>query len=134
MENFLRLFPLFSVFSPPHDVWLTANVKTRTYKQVEAAKRRAELAAANLIGDESRADEFADMSVEEYARIRGITIQNPKKGALKMPSRIKQLEEELEAANSRIEELEAEREDILDVLGVEIVDEEDEGPSDEDED
>lgn len=101
-------------------------MKTRTYKQVEAAKRRAELAATNLGGDESRADEFADMSVEEYAELRGITIQNPKQGGRNMASRIKELEEQLAEAQARIEELEEERADVLDALGLEIVDD-DEG-------
>lgn len=98
-------------------------MKTRTYKQVESAKRRAELAAANLTDDESRADDFADMTVEEYAELRGITIQNPKKGEFKMASRIAQLESELAEANARISELESERTDVLDALGLEIVDE-----------
>ena len=97
-------------------------MKTKSYKQVESAKRRAELAAANLRDDESRADDFADMSVEDYAELRGITIQNPKKGGFKMASRIAALESELAEANARIEELESERADVLDALGLEIVD------------
>lgn len=100
-------------------------MKTRSYKQVEAAKRRAELAAINLMDDESRADEFADMSVEDYADLRGISIQNPQKGGFKMASRIAELEAELEAANARIEELENEKNDVLDVLGIEIVEDDD---------
>lgn len=96
-------------------------MKTRTYKQVEAAKRRAELAAANLQNDESRADDYADMSVEEYAALRGITVQNPNLGDKKMAKSLKQ---QLDEANARVEELESEREDILDALGIEIVDEE----------
>jgi hypothetical protein len=100
-------------------------MKTRSYKQVEAAKRRAELAAANLMDDENRADEFAEMSVEDYADLRGISIHNPKKGGFKMASRIAELEAELEAANARIEELENEKNDVLDVLGIEIVEDDD---------
>ncbi len=96
-------------------------MKTRTYKQVEAAKRRAELAAANLQNDESRADDYADMSVEEYAALRGITVQNPNLGDKKMAKSLKQ---QLDEANARVEELESEREDILDALGIKIVDEE----------
>lgn len=109
-------------------------VKTRSYKQVETAKRRAELAAANLRDDDDRADDFADMSVEEYAELRGITIKNPNFGGKKMAKTVKQLEQELSEANTRIEELEAEREDVLDALGVEIVDDDsDEFDDDDDE-
>lgn len=83
------------------------------------------MAAANLRDDDDRADDFADMSVEEYAALRGITIQNPTLGEKKMAKTVKQLQEELRDANARIEELEAERDDVLDALGVEIVDDDD---------
>ena len=39
-----------------------------------------------------------------------------------MASKIKELEAELEEANARIEELEGERDGVLDALGVEVVD------------
>ena len=106
--------------------------KTRSYRQVESAKRRAELAAVNLRGDEDRADEFSDMTVEDYAELRGITIQNPKKEGFKMASRIAELEAELEAANARIEELENERTDVLDALGIELVDEDEDSDTEDD--
>lgn len=109
------------------------SMKTRTYKQVEAAKRRAEQAAEKLMGDDSRASEFADMSVDEYAELRGISIQNPKKGGTQMASRIQELESQLEEANTRIEELETERADVLDALGVEIVGDDDDDNDTEDE-
>lgn len=112
--------------NPPDQKLFDAGMKTRTYKQVEAAKRRAEQAAANLIGDDSRASEFADMSVEDYAELRGISIQNPKMGGRRMPSRIQQLESELEEAQNRIEELEAERADVLNALSIELVEDDDE--------
>ena len=101
-------------------------VKVMTRKQVESAKRRAELAAANLMGDESRAEDYASMSIEEYAAQRGIEIKNPNlsKGESNMASRIKQLEEELDMANRRIQELEDERLDALEALGVEIIEDE----------
>lgn len=108
-------------------------MKTRSYKQVETAKRRAELAAANLRDDDDRADDFADMSVEEYAELRGITIKNPNFGGKKMAKTVKQLQEELRDANARIEELEAERDDVLDALGVEIVDDDDSDDVEDDE-
>lgn len=116
-------------------------MKTRTYKQVETAKQRAAAFTANVLGEDDRAEEFEDMSVDEYADLKGITIQNPGKGKRSMPeratyitirnstkggntmaSRIAQLEQELKEANERISELEEEREDVLSALGVEIVD------------
>ena len=85
------------------------------------------------MNDESRADEFADMTVEEYAEQRGITIQNPQKGGTNMASKIAQLESELADARARIEELESERADVLDALGLEIVDEDEDEDLDEEE-
>lgn len=38
--------------------------------------RKAEAFARNVLGDEGKASEFADMDVGEYAERRGITIQN----------------------------------------------------------
>ena len=109
-------------------------MKERTYKQIETAKKRAEVAALNLMDDESRSDEFADMSVEEYAELRGITIKNPtteeRNMATSFTDQIKSLKEELRESNDRVEELEAEREDILDALGLEIIEEADDEEDD----
>lgn len=101
-------------------------MKTRTYQQVETAKRRAEAFEANVLGDDDRAQDFADMSVEDYADLRGITIQNPNKQGATMPISITQLRRELREANDRISELEQERADVLDALGLEVIGETDE--------
>ncbi len=110
-------------------------MKTRTYQQVEAAKRKAELAAENLMEDDDLADEFAEMSVEQYAERKGILIQNPKQERKKNMATKREiaLQEELEEAQARIEELEEERAGILQVMGLEEVDD-DEAESDEEED
>lgn len=103
-------------------------MKERTYKQVESAKRRAEIAASNLMDDESRADEFADMSVEEYAELRGISIKNPENKerimATKTPLavQVRDLKAQLKEAQDRIDMLESERDDVLDALGLEVID------------
>lgn len=105
-----------------------ASMKERTYKQVESAKRRAEIAASNLMDDESRADEFADMSVEEYAELRGISIKNPENKerimATKTPLavQVRDLKAQLKEAQDRIDMLESERDDVLDALGLEVID------------
>ena len=112
-------------------------MKERTYQQVEAAKRRAEIAASNLMGDESRADDFADMSVEEYAELRGIKIQNPNKKETSMAAKIplaeqvSELKAQLRDAQERVDELESGQEDVLEALGLEVV-EDDEEIEDED--
>ena len=49
-----------------------------------------------------------------------------------MASRIAQLEAELEAANTRIEELENERTDVLEALGIELVDEDEDSDTEDD--
>lgn len=120
--------------------------RERTYKQVETAKKRAELAAANLRDDEDRADDFADMSVEEYADLRGITIKNPimegdNMAKISLSEQVKTLKTELAEANEqlaeaheRIEELEDERADVIDALGLEVEEEEDEDEEEEEED
>ena len=116
-------------------------MKERTYKQIETAKKRAEIAALNLMDDASRSDDFADMSVEEYAELRGITIKNPitevTKMATSVSDQLKSLKEELREKNEelreateRVEELEAEREDVYDALGIEVVEDEDEEDDD----
>ena len=116
-------------------------MKERTYKQIETAKKRAEIAALNLMDDASRSDDFADLSVEEYAELRGITIKNPtteeRNMATSFTDQIKSLKEELREKNEelreateRVEELEAEREDVYDALGIEVVEDEDEEDDD----
>ena len=108
--------------------------KKRTYAQVEAAQRRAISAAENLTQDDDLADEIESLSVEEYAERKGFEIvENPHKKGGGIMSRIQQLEAELEDANNRIAELEEEREDVLSVLGMEVVVEEDDEDDDEDE-
>jgi hypothetical protein len=130
-------------------------MKSMTPAQLELAKFRAAVAAASLQGDPDRAEEFQDMSIEEYAAERGIEIidqnpapailalvnpnQKPKKGIKPMPresqaGKIRRLQGELDEANERIEELESERLDALEALGVEIIDDDDDDESEEDDD
>ncbi len=110
---------------------MIAAMKTRTYAQVETAKRRAEAFEANVLSDDERADDFADMSVEDYADLRNISIQNPsQRRPTIMAKSNAQLARELREANKRIEELEQEKADVLDVLGIEVVDDDDEDDED----
>jgi hypothetical protein len=119
-------------------------MKRMTPEQVETAKFRAAIAAASLQGDPDRAEEFQDMTIEEYAASRGIEIienpapsilalvnpiHKPQKGRINMAretqaEKIQRLQAELDEANERIEEMETERLDALEALGVEIIDDE----------
>ena len=86
-------------------------MKTRTQKQVQTAKLRAERFVENVLGDADRAEEIADETIGQYAERRGILIKNPlaesttKKGSLVMQTRA-QLQEELDVCYERIAELE----------------------------
>lgn len=92
----------------------------RTYKQIETAKRRAELAAANLRDDDSRADDFADMSVEKYAQLRGFTVQNPKQGAKAMAIQTKQdLLDRVADLEDEVAEYKQRESQLCEILGLE---------------
>ena len=93
--------------------------KTRTLDQVKAMKDKAARFVRDVVGDESRAEEFESMSPEEYAEGKHITIlQNPVSGRttiliegetyMARPTRA-----ELE---DRIAELEEENQDLSDKL------------------
>jgi hypothetical protein len=112
-------------------------MKQMTPEQLETAKFRAAVAAASLQGDPDRAEEFESMPIEDYAAERGIQIinPNPKKGDKRMAGKTRdQLQQELDEALDRIDELESEREDALQAFssafGVEIFDDGDESESD----
>ena len=51
--------------------------KTKTREQVEKAQDKAVRFLRDVVGDSDRADEIADMSVEEYAEKKKITLSNP---------------------------------------------------------
>jgi hypothetical protein len=86
----------------------------RTWKQTETAKRRAENFVRNVQGDADRADEIASESVEDYAERKRIQIENPsqqltiRRVKIMVTTATKaELEQELEDAYARIEELES---------------------------
>lgn len=51
--------------------------KTLTYEKAAARKDQAERFVRDVVGDDERADEIAEESVEDYAERRRIQIQNP---------------------------------------------------------
>ncbi len=90
-------------------------MKTRTRKQTETAKLRAENFVRNVKGDADRADEIANETVEDYAGRKRIQIENPspqqtlrRVEIMATATQTKQeLQDELEAAYTRIDELES---------------------------
>lgn len=87
-------------------------MKTLSRKQLESRKTKAVRFTRGVLGDSDRADEIEDESLEDYAERRHIQVVNPK-GARKMPvqtrrelmDRIKELEEENESLQDRLEEI-----------------------------
>jgi hypothetical protein len=60
---------------PVHDLPMAK----KTFEQVEAMQHKAVLFADNVLDDPDLADELADLSPEEYADRKRITIENPHK-------------------------------------------------------
>lgn len=84
-------------------------MKTLTRKQLEGRKTQAVRFVRDVLGDDDRAEEIADESLEEYAERRRVKLTNPK-GVRQMAvtSRRELLE--------RIDELETENEELQDQL------------------
>jgi len=87
-------------------------MKTLTRKQLESRKAKAARFTRDVLGNLDRADEIEDESLQDYAERRHIQIVNPK-GVRKMAvqtrreliERIKELEEENESLQDRLEEI-----------------------------
>ncbi len=107
-------------------------VKTKTRRQVETAKMRAENFVRNVQGDDERAAEIADETVEEYADRKGIEmVENPNRRRITMPKNrpaVRLLEAEIEKKDAYIEELEGKLASVKETLfdAVEIVQDDDE--------
>ena len=54
--------------------------KSWTYEQAEAKKQQAEKFTREVLEDDDRADELADMSVEDYAEERGVDLVDSEQG------------------------------------------------------
>jgi len=124
---------------------------TRSATREQAERKKSQAAAfMERIGDSDRADEFDDMSVDEYAEQRGLQIANPTRKARKAtmagagPTKT-ELQDTIDSAIETLNEAyapEATREELatavgeaLDILNGEDEDSDDDfGDSDEDED
>jgi hypothetical protein len=85
-------------------------MKSLTRQQLEKRKAQAVRFVRDVLGDEDRADEIQDESLEDYAERRRIKIlDNPKGESMptkgKLLERIKDLEEENEDLQSQLDEI-----------------------------
>jgi hypothetical protein len=87
-------------------------MKTLTRKQLQSRKAQAVRFARDVLGDDERAAEIEDESLEDYAERRHIKLSNPK-GVQPMAvptrrelnDRIRELEEENETLQDRLNEI-----------------------------
>ena len=57
-------------------------MKTLTREQVEAKKAKAVQFLRDVVGDDAKADAFADMDVDDYAERKRIQIINPRRNTM----------------------------------------------------
>jgi vacuolar-type H+-ATPase subunit I/STV1 len=109
-------------------------VKTLSHKQLEARKAQAVRFVRDVLGDDDKADDIEDESLEDYAEHRHIKLANPK-GATHMaaPTRQELLDriEELETEN---EGLQSQLDEIRDIIGDDDEDEDNDTDEGEDDD
>src|SRR5262245_29817784 len=104
-------------------------MKALTRNQVTTRKEQAERFVRDVLGDDERAEEIAEESVDDYAERRRFRITNPhRRRKPHMPSK--------QEMQERIRELEAENEELTDKLDsiAELVSPEDEEEEEEGED
>lgn len=115
---------------------------TRTVTREQAERKKAQAAAfMERIGEPDRADEFDDMSVEEYAEHRGLQIaNNPRQRGRKTNMATKnELQDIVDNAAAVLNDAytpEASREDLATAVGeaLDILNGEDDDSADDDED
>jgi hypothetical protein len=101
--------------------------KSLTADQVQAKQDKAVQFLRDVVGDDNKADDFENMSLDEYAEHKGITITNPRRGK-NMANGSSPTKQDLQ---DQIDELQEENQDLRDQLDAiaDIV-----TPSDEDDD
>ena len=104
-------------------------MKTLTRKQLEARKAHAVRFVRDVLGDEDKADDIEDESLEDYAEHRHIKITNPK-GVTHMaaPTR-RELLDRIQELESENEDLQSRLDEISDIIG-DNEEDEDEGEDD----
>ena len=105
--------------------------KAKTLEQLEQMRQKAVRFLRDVVGDDDKAEEFNEMTPEEYAEHKGVEIAaNPKRR--RMPTSSRPTRAELE---ERIEDLEQENAELNDKLDsiVDIAGSSDEEDGDEEE-
>ncbi|HEY6293323.1 MAG TPA: hypothetical protein VI455_17365 [Terriglobia bacterium] len=109
-------------------------MKTMTREQVERMKEKAARFSRDVLDDQQKADEFDDMSVDDYAEHKGIALSNPRKAAKMARTSLREKVEDLEAENDelreKVDEYEARFDDIASSIP-EVTEEEDEDDGEE---
>ena len=92
-------------------------MKTLSHKQLEARKAQAVRFVRDVLGDDDKADDIEDESLEDYAEHRHIKLANPK-GATHMaaPTR-KHLLDRIEELETENEDLQSRLDEIADIIG-----------------
>jgi len=85
-------------------------------EQLERRKAQAVCFTRDVVGDEDRADEIENETLEAYAERRRIQITNPRRRAMKTRQ---QLLDEITELTETIEDLEDDRDQILDIVAPE---------------
>jgi len=99
-------------------------MKTLTRKQLESRKAKAVRFTRDVLGDDDRASEIEDESLENYAERKRIQISNPR-GAKHMavPTR-RELVERIKELESENEDLQGQLDEIADIVAPEEDEEE----------
>lgn len=90
--------------------------KTRTLDQIRTLQEKAVRFLRDVVGDPEKADEFEALSPEEYAEHKRIEIKNPFSVGAQHHSRRITMATTRQKLEERIEELEAENENLQDKL------------------
>jgi hypothetical protein len=112
-----------------------------THVTREQAERKKQQAAAFMerIGEDDRADEFDEMSVDEYAEHRGLKIANPRRKARKTnmatKSELQEMVDNVAAVLNEVYTPETTREDLAAAVGeaLDILNGDDDSDADADE-
>ena len=101
-------------------------MKDLTRRQLESRKTKAVRFTRDVLGDDDRADEIEDESLEDYAERKAIRIINPK-GARKMAGQTRrELLERVEQLEDENAELQSQLDEIADIVAPAEAEEEEE--------
>lgn len=104
-------------------------MKALTRKQLQSRKHRAVQFTTNVLGDDDRAEEIAEESLEDYAKRRKITITNRGRRMTIMATK-REMEAHIQELEEENQELQDQLDAIADIVSPEEEEEEDEEDGD----